>query len=90
MYVGDQTGKIGKNELTEIVEYALTKLLPENVESEKTHEAAVKIFYKVGALSPTDIFEVFAQQSSVACSILPVCALVQENTVLSICGTRHQ
>jgi len=87
---GDQTGKIGRNELTEIAEYALAKLLQEATGTEKSLESAVQIFYKVGALNPRDISEVFAGQLSVACSILPVCALVQENTVLSICGARHQ
>jgi len=86
----DQTGKIGKTELAEIAEYALAKLLQEAAEAEKSLECAVKIFYKVGALNPADIFDVFSSQLSVACSILPVCALIQENTVLSICGARHQ
>jgi len=88
----DQTGKIGKAELAEITEYAFNKLLQEAVEAEKSLECSAKIFYRIGAVNPSDIFDVFEGQStkySVAYSVLPVCSLLHETTVLSLCAVRH-
>jgi len=90
-YLGDQTGKIGRGELSEITDYALSKLLQEAAEADKSLECAVRIFYRLGSLHPADIYDaVEKHSSSVAYSIIPVCSLVHENTVLSICGVRHQ
>jgi diphthine-ammonia ligase len=92
----DQTGKIGTSELAEITEYAFNKLLqeaPEAAEAEKSLDCSAKIFYRIGAVNPADIYNVFENQAtkySVAYSILPVCSLVHENTVLSLCAVRHQ
>lgn len=76
--------------LREIVEYSFKKLLKE---AEKSTECFLRVFYRVNSLNPSELCEVLESESkkySAAFSILPVSGLVLQNTVLSVCGVRHQ
>ena len=89
----DQTAKFDADELAQITDYALSKLVQDaNVDAEKSIVCSFRVFYRIGAINPVDIYEVLESKlspSSVTYSILPVCSLMQDNTVLSFCGVRH-
>lgn len=75
--------------MKEMTEYAISKLLREG---EKSVECSLRVFYKTGDVNPSDIFNVLDEECSkyaIAFSILPVCSLVMETTVVSLCGVRH-
>lgn len=75
--------------MKEMIEYALSKLLRD---AEKSVECSIRLFYKVGAVNPSDVFNILEEECSkyaIAFSILPVCSFMLENTVVSLCGVRH-
>ncbi|CAL8111401.1 unnamed protein product [Orchesella dallaii] len=76
--------------LREVIEYALRKLLKE---ADKSAECFLRVFYRANTLIPSELLEVLESEStkySVAYCILPVSSLVLQNTVMSVCGVRHQ
>ena len=88
---GNSGARFGRSEMIGMAEYALSKLNQES--DEKSQECAIRVFYRLGAVNPSDIEEVLGNQSSkynVAFSIIPVCFLVKENAVISFCGVRHK
>jgi diphthine-ammonia ligase len=87
--VSNEEASFGVQEMKEMVEYALSKLLRD---TEKSVECSIRLFYKIGAVNPSDIFNILEMECSkytIAFSILPVCSLMLENTVVSLCGVRH-
>lgn len=76
--------------MQEIIEYALKKLLKE---ADNCAECFIRAFYKTNSVNSAELVQVLEMESSkysAAYSILPVSGLVLQNTVLSVCGVRHQ
>lgn len=72
-----------------MTDYALSKLLRD---AEKSVECSLRVFYKTGAVNPSEIFNILENECSkhaIAFTIIPVCSLMVENSIMSFCGVRH-
>jgi hypothetical protein len=85
---GDQT----EDSLTRAVDYALGKLTRE---APASSALTVRAFYRTGSVDVKDLSNAISTvrcglQVDLGTTLVPVVALHDENTVLSLCGLRFQ